>query len=271
MLRQRFMTSAVLLSLILAAIFFLDEGWFALFIGAVVFLGAREWAALSGFTETVQRIAYALCAALCCFLLYVMPFLAWPLLLMAMLWWVVALVLVVQYPLNVAYWSAPKVRLGMGLLVLLPAWQGLVVIKEMPQANALILALMLLVWGADSGAYFWGRAFGRRKLAPRVSPGKSWAGVLGGLLVCSLFTLLLSNYQQWTFNQLLIALFVTVLIVLFSVVGDLTESMVKRYAGFKDSGTLLPGHGGILDRIDGLTAAIPMFAVWQHWIGWVHW
>jgi phosphatidate cytidylyltransferase len=120
---------------------------------------------------------------------------------------------------------------------------------------------MILVWGADIGAYFSGRAFGKRKLAPQVSPGKSWEGVYGGLLLCLLLTLALGIYQQWAVAQLLAGLFGTLVVVLISVVGDLNESMFKRNAGVKDSSNLLPGHGGILDRIDSLTAAIPVFAV----------
>jgi phosphatidate cytidylyltransferase len=123
------------------------------------------------------------------------------------------------------------------------------------------MAVMVLVWGADIGAYFSGRAFGKRKLAPQVSPGKSWEGVYGGLLLSLVITAIVGFVRDWSFVQMLIGLIGAAVIVFISVVGDLTESMFKRQAGIKDSSNLLPGHGGVLDRIDSLTAAIPIFAV----------
>lgn len=120
---------------------------------------------------------------------------------------------------------------------------------------------MVLVWGADIRAYFSGRAFGKRKLAPAVSPGKSWEGVYGGLALTLLITLVVGVVREWDARQILLALVGAAVVVLISVVGDLTESMFKRQAGIKDSSNLLPGHGGVLDRIDSLTAAIPVFAV----------
>ena len=123
------------------------------------------------------------------------------------------------------------------------------------------MAVMVLVWGADIGAYFSGRKFGKRKLAPKVSPGKSWEGVFGGLLLSLVITAAVGFMRGWSISEMFAALFGAAMIVLISVVGDLTESMFKRQAGIKDSSNLLPGHGGVLDRIDSLTAAIPVFAV----------
>jgi len=148
-----------------------------------------------------------------------------------------------------------------GLLVLLPAWQGLVLLKHWPLGNWLILSVMVLVWAADIGAYFSGRAFGKRKLAPQVSPGKSWEGVYGGLAVSLVITLVVGISRDWGVGQILLGLLGAALVVMASVIGDLTESMFKRRSGIKDSSNLLPGHGGVLDRIDSLTAAIPLFAV----------
>jgi phosphatidate cytidylyltransferase len=132
----------------------------------------------------------------------------------------------------------------------------------------LILSLMLLVWGADIGAYFFGRAFGKRKLAPRVSPGKSWAGFFGGLFTSVCIAAGLALYLQVPVSQLFVVLLCAAVVVLFSVVGDLTESMFKRQMGIKDSSQLLPGHGGVLDRIDSLTAAAPVFALLLLLSGW---
>lgn len=148
-----------------------------------------------------------------------------------------------------------------GLLILLPAWQGLVFIKQQPLGNWLIMAVMVLVWGADIGAYFSGKAFGKRKLAPQVSPGKSWEGVYGGLLLSLVIAAVVGLVAGWSIGQIILGLLGAAVVVFISVVGDLTESMFKRQAGIKDSSNLLPGHGGVLDRIDSLTAAIPVFAV----------
>ena len=127
---------------------------------------------------------------------------------------------------------------------------------------------MLLVWCADIGAYFIGRAFGKRKLAVRVSPGKSWAGLVGGLVTSLAVALGLAGYFKVPTQQLPWVLLGAALVVLFSVVGDLTESMFKRQVGIKDSSQLLPGHGGVLDRIDSLTAAVPVFTLLLLLSGW---
>lgn len=268
MLKQRIITALVLLPFALGGFFLLDGALFALFIGAVVSLGAWEWARLAGFTEQVQRVAFAALVAALLFGLYLLPALAPWVLLLGVVWWAVATLLVLGYPASSRYWTQAPVRLLIGLLILLPAWQGLVLFKQWPEGNWLILAVMVLVWGADIGAYFAGRRFGKRKLAPQVSPGKSWEGVFGGLLATLLICLGVAIYRDWSFVSLLLSLAGTAVVVLISVVGDLTESMFKRQSGVKDSSNLLPGHGGVLDRIDSLTAAIPVFAALLWLAGW---
>ena len=237
-------------------------------IGAVVSLGAWEWARLAGYEQQFGRVAYAATVAVLMVALYHLPQLAGAVLLLALVWWTLATVLVLTYPESVGYWGGRWRRLGMGLLILLPAWQGLVLLKQWPLANGLIIAVMVLVWGADIGAYFSGKAFGKRKLAPRVSPGKSWEGVYGGLAASLAITLAVGLYRGWSLGALLLALLGAALVVFVSIVGDLTESMFKRQSGIKDSSNLLPGHGGVLDRIDSLTAAIPVFAALLWAAGW---
>lgn len=268
MLKQRIITALVLLPIALGGFFLLDGAAFALFIGAVVTLGAWEWARLAGLEAQTQRVGYAALVALLLAGLYQAPQLAPVVLLLAVAWWVVATLLVLSYPDSSRFWGGVCGRLGIGLLILLPAWQGLVLLKQWPQANGLIIAVMVLVWGADIGAYFSGKAFGKRKLAPRVSPGKSWEGLYGGLAASLLITLVVGLQQGWSTVSLLLALAGAALVVLISVVGDLTESMFKRQSGIKDSSNLLPGHGGVLDRIDSLTAAIPLFATLLWLAGW---
>ncbi|WP_061238149.1 phosphatidate cytidylyltransferase [Ectopseudomonas composti] len=268
MLKQRIITALVLLPIALGGFFLLDGAAFALFIGAVVTLGAWEWARLAGFQAQSRRVAYAAVVAVLLAALYVVPVFAPVLLVVAVLWWLAATFLVLTYPDSSRYWGGVPGRLLIGLLILLPAWQGLVLLKQWPQANALIIAVMVLVWGADIGAYFSGKAFGKRKLAPKVSPGKSWEGLYGGLAASLLITLVVGLQQGWSATGLLLALAGAAVVVLISVVGDLTESMFKRQSGIKDSSNLLPGHGGVLDRIDSLTAAVPLFAALLWLAGW---
>lgn len=261
MLKQRIITALILLPIALCGFFLLDGANFALFIGLVVTLGAWEWARLAGLIAQGLRVAYAVVVAGLLMLLHLMPELAPWVLGVSVLWWALATWLVLTYPRTSELWASVACRLLIGLLVLLPAWQGLVLIKHWPLGNWLIMAVMVLVWGADIGAYFSGRAFGKRKLAPQVSPGKSWEGVYGGLALSLVITAIVGLVRDWTVAELLKGLIGAALIVFISVVGDLTESMFKRQSGIKDSSNLLPGHGGVLDRIDSLTAAIPVFAV----------
>lgn len=261
MLKQRIITALILLPIALCGFFLLEGTGFALFIGLVVTLGAWEWARLAGFTAQPIRIAYAAVVAFMLVIMHILPGLAPWVLGASVLWWGVATYLVLTYPRSSEHWASAACKLVIGLLILLPAWQGLVQIKQEPLGNWLIMAVMVLVWGADIGAYFSGRAFGKRKLAPQVSPGKSWEGVYGGLLLSLVLAAIVGVARDWSFVQILMGLIGAAVIVFISVVGDLTESMFKRQSGIKDSSNLLPGHGGVLDRIDSLTAAIPVFAV----------
>ncbi|MCB2251144.1 phosphatidate cytidylyltransferase [Pseudomonas chlororaphis] len=261
MLKQRIITALILLPIALCGFFLLEGSAFALFIGLVVTLGAWEWARLAGFEAQAPRVAYALVVAVLLFLMHLLPGIAPWALGAAVLWWGLATFLVLTYPRSSGHWAGAAAKLVIGLLILLPAWQGLVFIKQQPSGNWLIMAVMVLVWGADVGAYFSGKAFGKRKLAPQVSPGKSWEGVYGGLLLSLVITLVVGLVAGWSVGQLILGLLGAAVVVFISVVGDLTESMFKRQSGIKDSSNLLPGHGGVLDRIDSLTAAIPVFAV----------
>ncbi|WP_268799914.1 phosphatidate cytidylyltransferase [Pseudomonas huanghezhanensis] len=261
MLKQRIITALILLPIALCGFFLLSGGSFALFIGVVVTLGAWEWARLAGFEAQSSRVLYSVVVAVLLFILYLVPGLAPWILVAALLWWLVATWLVLTYPDSSEHWSSAVCKLVIGLLILLPAWQGLILIKQWPLGNWLILSVMVLVWGADIGAYFSGKAFGKRKLAPKVSPGKSWEGLYGGLVASLLITAAVGVFRDWSFSQFFFSMIAAAIVVLISVVGDLTESMFKRKSGIKDSSNLLPGHGGVLDRIDSLTAAIPIFAL----------
>lgn len=261
MLKQRILTAVVLAPLVLAAIFLLPLFEFKLFIAGVVSLAAWEWANLSGIKANPLRIGYAVLVLAIVISMALFEAATMPVLVTALLFWCLALGWVCTYPNSRGQWQSVRMRVLMGLLVLVPTWSGLVVLKQQPSANAWLLLLMLLVWGADIGAYFAGRRWGNKKLAVAVSPGKTWAGFYGGLsssmLIALVFGLAVSLSGTQLFGLLLVCLFTA----LVSVLGDLLESMIKRHRGIKDSSHLLPGHGGVMDRVDSLTAAAPIFAL----------
>lgn len=258
------MTGALLVPAAVAAVLLLDTDVLALLFGLVVCLGALEWARLMDWRRPATRVAYLLATALLLLALHGalrLPGVALAVLAAGALWWVLALWRVLGFerrgrvrppgPLSAVLW---------GWLTLLPAWSALVVLhRALPGGPLWLLLLLLLVWSADIAAYFAGRRWGRRKLAPRVSPGKTLeglAGALGAVLVLGALGWLLGVVERP-----LPFLLLSSATVMASVLGDLNESLFKRAAGVKDSGTLLPGHGGVLDRIDSLTAAAPVFVL----------
>ncbi|MFC3117280.1 phosphatidate cytidylyltransferase [Cellvibrio fontiphilus] len=270
MLKQRVITALILAVIFVSALFGLPAGYFSFFIGAVVLVGAWEWSSLAGFSARWQRALYVLFnfIALFCVSAYLgfegeaSPDLnrasIQELLVGGCVWWALALLLVQGYPSSALLWGHKVLRLLMGLLVLIPTWVALVYVRQQEAGAWLVLLLMLIVAMADSGGYFAGKRFGKHKLAPAVSPGKTWEGFAGGLIAnCLLATVLSVSLDV----DLLLILVLVVPTSLISVLGDLLESMLKRHAGIKDSGVILPGHGGILDRVDGVTAAAPVFAL----------
>ncbi len=268
MLKQRILTALVLGPLAIAGIFLLPAIEFAVFIGFVLTIAAWEWANLARF-EGIARFVYAAVIALLMAASLWLP--AELVLATGLLWWLAAFVFVLRYPALVSLWSGQVTLSLLGVLVLVPGFISLQVLKGMPDNNFLILLLFLLIWGADIGAYFTGRAFGRAKLAPAVSPGKSWAGVYGGIVTAALIA---AGMALWLGKPALdtprglLFLGMCSFVVIVSVLGDLAMSMFKRNRGIKDSSNLLPGHGGFLDRIDSLLSAGPLFAFFILWFGW---
>lgn len=263
---QRVLTALIMAPIAVGGLFFLPPHGFALFTGAIITIGAWEWARMSGWEGPVARIGYALVMALLMFLLRHVP--AMPILWLSAAWWIIALVMIARYPAAVDAWRAVPIRSLMGVVVLIPAWVGLNHLRNgdftlgtVHNNLVLILYTLCIVWAADIGAFFAGRRWGHRKLAPRVSPGKSWAGVYGGLASVGLLAVVVSLLTDCSGAQATGLLLVSLFVALVSVVGDLFESMLKRYCGLKDSSQLLPGHGGFMDRIDSLTAAIPVFSL----------
>lgn len=268
MLKQRVITAVILLAVFLSALFLMPAWGFQALVLIMFGVAAWECSDLTGLANTLLRIGFTVvCLAAVLF--------GWQLLshqnhllsffTLAALWWAVALLWVQGYPSSVIFWQSTIVRVVMGFLTLVPAGIAVLVIHGHANGEWIVLALLLLVAAADTGAYFSGRAFGKRKLAPKVSPGKSWEGVVGGLLLVSALAI---AFSIWTDHQWYKALAIALPAAAVSVLGDLFESMLKRHRGVKDSGKILPGHGGVLDRIDGITAAAPIFTLGLLASGW---
>ncbi|MGO2135243.1 MAG: phosphatidate cytidylyltransferase [Marinobacter sp.] len=274
MLKTRIITALILAPIAIGGVFFLPPMGFALFTAAIITLGAWEWANMSGLEQQPGRMGYA---ALIAVILYgLIDVSAVAVLWLALLWWVVCFVLVRSYPAGSERWGSVPARALMGVLVLVPAWIGLNHLRtggfqfgDTDNNLLVILYVFCVVWVADIGAYFAGRAFGKAKLAPRVSPGKSWAGVWGGLAAVGAFALVASVLVSASAAEAALLVVASLVTGLVSVLGDLLESMLKRFRGIKDSSRLLPGHGGIMDRIDSLTAAAPVFALIITQLGWL--
>ncbi len=265
MLKQRLLTAILLIPLFIALLLLLSPVRFNYLLMAFVLIGAWEWSNFMGIKTIFARCLYPLFMLV---VLMLFPFIAiyMPLILIAAaVFWLLALCLVLIYPQGSGVWGDSLVLRGlMGVMVLIPTFDALQFIHNteifgVGRGPYVLLTLFILIWGADSGAYFAGKAFGKNKLAPRVSPGKTWQGLSGALgLTVLIAPLLLYFFPVADWWKIEILALVTVL---FSVLGDLFESMLKRNVNIKDSGKLFPGHGGLMDRIDSLTAAAPLFAL----------
>ncbi len=258
MLKERIRTALVLGVVLILVLFTLPAWATVLVITAAILAGAWEWSAFIGEGGRASRSARLGFVALVMAVIAALslpqpPLVAAPTVLaVAIGWWVAAFCWVVLAP-----GAAPRPAGALaGLLTLAPAWFALVHLRVDVAAGAQwILFLLILVTATDSGAYFAGRRFGRVKLAPRVSPGKTWEGVVGGVVAGCIAAAAGAVWFRLPVGPFVL---LAVAVIVFSIVGDLTESLLKRRAGVKDSGTLFPGHGGMLDRIDSLTAAAPV-------------
>lgn len=262
MLEQRLITALVLGALAAGGILWLPQAWFGVALIGIALAGAWEWGRLLALSWPVGRIGY------CLLVLVVMV--------LALRWVDDQVFLFSVFMFSCGYWCVVLIWLGRylarperraslcgwslaGLVTLTTPWVALMGMRAASDfGSPYVLFLVMLIWVADSGAYFAGRLWGRRKLVPLISPGKTWAGVYGALGGSLLFALgggIALGVTRWPWFVA-----VCMVTVVFAIVGDLFESMLKRQHGAKDSGSLLPGHGGILDRVDSLTAAAPVFA-----------
>lgn len=265
MLKHRVITAIVLIAAFLGTLFFATPPIFCIFSEIVVLLAAWEWTLLMGLKKTGFRLFYVF------FLFAVMQgifFVPVPMTVCeyffyaTLCFWILTIPLIALYPRAMHWKNSLICQAAMGLFVLIPSWFALNFIRVVNiHGQYLLLYLFVLVWSADISAYFIGKKWGKRPLARQVSPGKTWVGVCGGIVTALLITAATLYWfevpsQLWPYT-----LGLTFITIAFSVVGDLFESMFKRSEGLKDSGKLLPGHGGLLDRLDSLTAAAPIFTL----------
>jgi phosphatidate cytidylyltransferase len=263
MLKQRTLTALVLAPVAIALILFLPNTALAVVIGGVLLMALWEWTRLAGYTDTrVRGVVIGVHAVLMAGLWLGRDTpLWWGTIVVGIAWWLLAM----TWLRNFSYAAAPtqenkRLKLLAGTVSVLPAWVALIQVHDGTSGPAWTLFGLILVWAADTGAFLTGRRWGRTKLAPRISPGKTWAGVYGALA----FAVLIGGAGAWLLGMReliwlgLIGL--ALVMVVFSIVGDLFESLLKRHANVKDSGDLFPGHGGMLDRLDSLFAALPVWA-----------
>lgn len=261
MLKTRVITAVVLAILIVGAVLHLPPVGSAALLGGFVIIAAWEWSGLIGWTRKSWKIAYSVVLAVLAYCVWrwnetgpLFPYLN----LLAVVWWSIAAILVVAAQLQRLGRFVGLAANGIcGLVVLLPAWSGVVWMLE--NDRAMLLTIFALIWVTDGAAFFVGKRWGRRRLASHVSPGKTWEGVAGGLGSGTICAVIISNTVVLSDAARIAFIVIAVAAIVASVVGDLFESMLKRHIGVKDSGQILPGHGGVMDRIDGFVAAAPIF------------
>jgi phosphatidate cytidylyltransferase len=263
-IRTRVMTALALAGGMVAVVLLLPSLATKVVLTVGVLAGAWEWSAFLRTDRRLARGAYVLVIA-------ALLAIAWRctadparldlLLALAIAWWLVALCWILFAPRRVAPWSAALA----GVFSLVPAWVALMHLLLRENGAQWMLFVFILVWVADMGAFFFGRRFGRLRLAPSVSPGKTWEGVLGGMFLSCIVAVCASFWFEVPLGFFLPLCLTSVA---FSIVGDLTESLLKRYAGIKDSGNVFPGHGGVMDRIDSVTGAAPvlLFGLTAYWV-----
>lgn len=273
MSRIRIASGLVLAPFAIAAVLLLPTPWLALVAAGLVLGGLWEWTRLTGLSEPVPRLGYLAANGL------VMAVLAWAAgpnlfalkaaVLLGTGWWVLSLAWLWRFEFAQADRGRYRMlKLAAGSLAAVPAWAALVLLHESPDHGPRwALFAVALVWAADTGAYFVGVRLGKRKLAPSISPNKSWEGFWGGLAGAGLVAVIGVLPLGLGWPDLPALLLLTLVASVMSVAGDLFESLLKRHSGHKDSGRIIPGHGGMLDRLDSILAALPVFVVGKLWLG----
>jgi phosphatidate cytidylyltransferase len=269
MLKQRLLTAAVLIPLVVFSLLYLPTSIVQWLLAGVVVLAALEWFAIIGYKER-PKILFAVLSLV---LIVVLTYVATSFLLLSVVVWGVILIVVVRYAhsalpsLIEKIIMQPLMALVLASLVLALFWHSAVLLHSTPLGAQQLLYIMVLVWLADTGGYFAGKRWGKTKLAKAISPNKTWEGVAGAVVLGGIWSIIGYILGLSGTLSLLSWLGLSLLALLISIVGDLFESLFKRAHNVKDSGNLLPGHGGMLDRIDSLLAAVPIFTAGIFWLG----
>jgi len=292
MLKQRITTALILLPVVLLLFFTVALEFFAAAIGLVVFLVALEWAKLAGFQSIVHRAIFAVAVSLVNLGIWILepnfatwPSLSWPnffaadlpliALFCGVAGFVISSLIVFSYKPSPNWWANPLVQSFLGLIMLPALFVALISIRKVAmldepfRGGGLVLYMFCLIWAADSGAYFAGKAFGKNKLAPVVSPNKTWEGAIGGLCLSVIVGWAGAYLLGMDIQDPLLFSGVLFFLAAASVLGDLFESAMKRVSGIKDSGQMLPGHGGFLDRLDSTVVVAPLFFLLFSKFGWL--
>ena len=277
MTRTRLLAALFMTPIAVGCVLFVDTPWLVA-LAAILFLaGLWEWFRLSEIDDTLHRTVLlvanlALMVAIVwasrtptgfSFVLFQIATVV------GVVWWLLAMLWLKHFEFASDHdTNARMFKLAAGTLAVVPAWCALALIHGWSEdGHRWLLIALLVIWAADSGAYFAGRRFGKHKLSPRISPNKTIEGLVGGMVAAVAIALIATPFAGASLDQLPLVAAVVVVTVLFSVVGDLFESLLKRHVGAKDSGDLIPGHGGILDRIDSVLAALPVFALGKGLLG----
>ena len=262
-LKQRLLTAAILIPVIILATFYFKTFYFAALLAVFISLGAWEWAGLSGYQYTASKVLFVLLVLTLLTISFIFreTSLSTWLISLALLWWLLAaLVVIVQQRRRTLNLGSRYLKAVIGLFSLVPAWLSLVILHDNSLHGGLyVIFLLTLIWLADSAAYFSGHRWGKTRLASVISPGKTWEGVLGAILVSILASAIFALATGMQAPDIIIFSLICSITVMGSIVGDLIESLVKRLGNVKDSGSIFPGHGGVMDRIDSLLAAAPIF------------
>ena len=260
MLIKRLLTAVFLVPLVVIATLKLDNSAFAIAMMPILVIGSWEFSSLIKMSHWLAKASYVAVLMTTTYYLNQTPFLLMPLLVITLLWWIINSYWIINFPRHTHYWNSYiATRLVNGFFFFVPFVVALSALHQID--STLVLLLLALIWAADSGAYLVGRAIGKNKLLPNVSPGKTIEGVAGGTLLSlgAMFIYVHFSFENAAFEQYFFYGVLSLVATFASILGDLFESLHKRVAGVKDSGILLPGHGGLFDRIDSLTASAPIF------------
>ena len=258
---KRFITILILAPLLIISIYKLTNFYFSLLAGIIILIASWEWSAFIHFKKLFSRILFVLFTLLLLIISHIYLTNIYSFLYIVVFWWLINIVCIIYYPKVQYFWNGNYfIRVINGFLVLIPTWISIIIIRQ-KLGEGFLLFLFFLIWGADTGAYIVGKFVGKTKLAKNISPKKTWEGVMGAFvtaIIVSLLVLYFNNFDTKVWWQYLL---LTLLVTVFSIVGDLFESLYKRNANIDNSGFFLPGHGGIMDRIDSLTSSAPIFFI----------